>query len=533
MDAATPSQQERTEVELVLQSGVFDKAPRLAKFLRYICEKHFDGHADQIKEYSIAIEALGRGSDFDPKKDSIVRVEAHRLRKRLEEYYLGAGASRPIQIAIPNGQYRPHFVFRERVPESNGSLKPRPLQISGLAVVDLPSLDRPSLNRVYAPPAAKPAHSPLLWSILVSVALLIVAAAILLLRPYAQPRQAKTPTTADPALADTWNPAVVRPAGAELRILAGYHGPPYIDRQGHTWNADSYFRGGSAKPIPLDHFIEAQPDPRLLKSVRTGQFRYDIPLTQGAYELHLYFAETEYGRGNPLGGGEGTRTFGISLNGERRFAVFDPLAQAGAPNRLDELVLKDVTPAKDDKLHLSFDPWGSAQAMLNALEILPSQPGRIHPVRMVMQSNPVTDSDGRLWAADEYFLGGTQVLRDNVLLNPKERALYQGERYGNFSYRIPLAPGKYRLTLHFAEQWFGVTPTAETNSLDYRAFDVFANRVALLKGFRIGREAHGANRSLEKSFDNLQPNAQGILLLEFVPVRNYAEVNAIEVVTMP
>jgi hypothetical protein len=531
MEAATPSQQERSEVDLVLQSGVFDKAPRLAKFLRYVCERHFDGQADQIKEYSIAIEALGRSSDFDPKKDSIVRVEAHRLRKRLEEYYRGAGAAHTIQIAIPNGQYRPHFVARGQVPEAvNGSPKPQRPQMSALAVVDLPSLKGAEASRATA---GKPARSRLLWSILVSVALLVAAGAILLLRPPAQSRQSKTAPGADQPPADNWNTAVVRPAGAELRILAGYHGPAYMDRQGHNWNPDSYFRGGSAKPIPSDHFIEAQPDPRLLKSERSGQFQYDIPLAQGAYELHLYFAETEYGRGNPLGGGEGTRTFSISLNGKLLFPVFDPLARAGAPNRLDELVLKDVTPAADGKLHLNFDPGGPASAMLNALEILPSERGRIHPVRMVMQSNPVTDSDGRLWAADEYFLGGTQVLRDNVLLNPKERSLYQGERYGNFSYRIPLASGKYRLTLRFAEQWFGTAATAETSSLDYRAFDVYANRVALLKDFRIGREAHGANRSLEKSFDNLQPNAQGILLVEFVPLRNYAEVNAIEVVEMP
>jgi hypothetical protein len=521
MDAATPSQLERSEVDLVLQSGVFDKAPRLARFLRYICEKYFDGHADQIKEYSIAIEALGRSSDFDPKKDSIVRVEAHRLRKRLEEYYQGQGASHPIQIVIPNGQYRPHFVPCSQVPGvANGSLKPEAAPRPAL-VLNLPS---PNGAETTAAETRKPTRFPLLWSILASVALLIAAAAILLLRQHTQQRQIRNSTGADQTSADTWNAAVARPAGAELRILAGYHGPVYMDRQGHLWNPDSYFRGGSAQPIPPDHFIEAQPDSHLLKSARFGKFQYDIPLAQGVYELHLYFAETEYGRGNPLGGGEGTRTFSISLNGTPRFPVFDPLAQAGAANRLDELVLKDVKPAADDKLHLNFDPRGPTAAMLNALEILPSEPGRIHPVRMVMQSNPVTD---------EYFLGGSQVLRDNVLLNPKERSLYQGERYGNFSYRIPLAPGKYRLTLHFAEQWFGTAAMAETNSLDYRAFNVFANRVALLKDFRVGREAHGANRSLEKSFDNLQPDAQGILLLEFVPLRNYAEVNAIEVVQMP
>src|SRR3954464_10660735 len=110
MDALASSPQERIEVDLILRSGIFEKAPRLEKFFLYICRLHFEGRADEIKEYSIALEALGRSSDFDPKKDSIVRVEAHRLRKRLEEYYRGDGANHPVCIVIPNGQYRPQFL---------------------------------------------------------------------------------------------------------------------------------------------------------------------------------------------------------------------------------------------------------------------------------------------------------------------------------------------------------------------------------------------------------------------------------------
>jgi len=113
MGIAASLEQERAEVELVLESGLFEKAPRLGRFFRYVCERHLNGHSEGVKEYSIAVEALGRPPDFDPKKDSIVRVEAHRLRKRLEEYYRGAGADRPLQIAIPSGQYRPEFRYRE------------------------------------------------------------------------------------------------------------------------------------------------------------------------------------------------------------------------------------------------------------------------------------------------------------------------------------------------------------------------------------------------------------------------------------
>jgi hypothetical protein len=301
-----------------------------------------------------------------------------------------------------------------------------------------------------------------------------------------------------------------------------------MDRQGHLWGADAYYRGGSSTPIPVDHLIEAQPDPHFLKARRSGRFRYDIPLRQGTYELHLYFAETEFGSGNPGGGGDSTRVFQVSINGAPRLDDLDPLAQAGAPNRLLERVFKDVRPATDGKLHLDFIP-GNAPAFLNALELLPSAPGRIHPVRIVAQANPVTDSDGRLWAADEYYCGGTLVSRHDLVVNSSEKALYQGERFGNFSYHIPLAPGKYRLTLHFAETWFGTNESHE-GALDSRIFGVFANGTALLRDYQIVKDAGGSNRGVDKIFDNLEPNAQGMLQLEFVPVKNYAEVNAIEVV---
>ena len=65
-----------------------------------------------------------------------------------------------------------------------------------------------------------------------------------------------------------------------------------------------------------------------------------------------------------------------------------------------------------------------------------------------------------------------------------------------------------------------------------RLFNVFANGVALLRNFDVAREAGGFYRAVEKIFNNIEPNSQGLLVLEFVPLRNYAEVNAIEVVSI-
>src|ERR1039458_5259322 len=83
---------QRSELEAVLHSEYFTRAPTLAHLLSYLCEKRFAGEANQIKEYSVGVEVFHRGSSFDQNADSIVRVQANRLRKSLAEYYAGAGA---------------------------------------------------------------------------------------------------------------------------------------------------------------------------------------------------------------------------------------------------------------------------------------------------------------------------------------------------------------------------------------------------------------------------------------------------------
>lgn len=87
----------------------FAAAERNAKFLSYVVEQTLAGKADEIKETVIAIEVYGRASTYDPKADSIVRVEATRLRQKLRSYYENEGRSSPIRIHLPSGAYVPHF----------------------------------------------------------------------------------------------------------------------------------------------------------------------------------------------------------------------------------------------------------------------------------------------------------------------------------------------------------------------------------------------------------------------------------------
>ena len=95
MQTAEMFEKEKLEVETLLASGVFSRAPNLAHLLKYVCAKYFEGAADEIKEYNIAVEALGRRPEFDQKRDSIVRVEAHRLRK-------GCGIITKMKVPVTN-----------------------------------------------------------------------------------------------------------------------------------------------------------------------------------------------------------------------------------------------------------------------------------------------------------------------------------------------------------------------------------------------------------------------------------------------
>lgn len=110
--------EEREELRRVLDHPEFRRSANLVRFLSYICDKYFGGKADEIREYSIAIEALGRReASFDSRYDPIVRVTARSLRKKLRELYKTDWQEHPLQIVLPLGHYVPEFVRRDAVAE--------------------------------------------------------------------------------------------------------------------------------------------------------------------------------------------------------------------------------------------------------------------------------------------------------------------------------------------------------------------------------------------------------------------------------
>src|SRR5579863_111621 len=105
--------EERQELQAIMQSGILKKAPNLQSFLEFVAEEHFAGRADQVKEYNIAVRALHRPASFDPESDTIVRVTAHALRKKLEQYYASEGSDHGLHIHLPAGKYVLLFVSKQ------------------------------------------------------------------------------------------------------------------------------------------------------------------------------------------------------------------------------------------------------------------------------------------------------------------------------------------------------------------------------------------------------------------------------------
>ena len=99
----------REQLERILGSEAFAGAGRHSRVLRYLVERTLAGEGDQLKEYVLGMEVFDRSETYDPRIDSIVRVEVRRLRARLEDYYRGPGAQDPVIITIPRGGYVPVF----------------------------------------------------------------------------------------------------------------------------------------------------------------------------------------------------------------------------------------------------------------------------------------------------------------------------------------------------------------------------------------------------------------------------------------
>jgi Malectin domain len=522
--AINKQETEREELAALLASGVLGRANNLVRLLSFVCDRYFAGQLDEIKEYNIAVEALGRPDDFDPQVDTIVRVTAHALRKRLEDYYRSGGAHHSVHICLPPGHYVPKFIHKSDLEAGSHTERIEPYGFHSLensfpqedgAPPALPSADhaigdgQPNQREASAPKTS-PAR---LGRILAAASIVVLAALVLLSFTWYKGSRARAGESQGVTRGSI---AATGISGQVLRAMAGDNRAQYVDRAGAIWESDRFCSGGNSFSV-AGHIILGTEDPQIFSAGRRGSFHCAYPLPPGTYEVHLMFAET-------AGLLENARSVTFTVNGGA-VTNLDVVDDAGGDDIATTKVFTDVKPQADGMIHLDFN---APNSFLNAVEILPGVPGRVLPVRIVAGPSIYRDAQGNTWLPDRYFFGGRVNRVGSDLSKLSDGRLFEWHRYGHFHYTVPVAPGnKYTLKLYFLEHWFGAQ-NGSVGGVGSRVFDVSCDGVMLLKGFDIFKEA-GAG-PLVKTFNHIEPTPQGKIEIYFTPAINYPSVSGIEVI---
>jgi len=511
---------ERAEFEAVLTA--FSNTPRSVRLLRYIGEKYFTGDLAELCEYSIATEVFERSKAiFDPAQDAIARAETHRLRKRLRDYYSGEGKNHSLQLSLPPATYVPVFIPmpQGRAAEADITASPVTGDFQGGEDPDEEEETLEEQGRVPAVAEVVPAprfraRALIATSVVLIIALLSIVAVVRFRREHRV--EGRADSFASPGTA-----AIAAPVGSgsgPIRLLAGYSGSPQIDSAGGIWTADRYFSAGGTGELPPTEILKTT-SPFIFEHWRRNNFSYDIPLKPGVYELHLFFITTDPPASE--------RTFSVTVNGKKVLTSFDIDSDAFGRNIADERVFRDIGPASDGLLHITLE-YERGMPLLSAIEILPGIPHRQLPIRLVVRNTPYMDHTGQFWRPDDYFMEGHVQTKQESIAGTADPDLFASERYGHFSYTVPVDPrGRYTVVLHFTELYFG-TKGPDGGGVGSRVFRVRCNGELLLDNFDIYKET-GRLHALTKTFYHLKPTEEGKLELMFEPIRNNATISSIEV----
>lgn len=181
----------RTELEAMLVTPIFVQSGRCKRFLNYVVEQTLSGHASQLKERTVGINVFERANDYDTGDDSIVRVTANEVRKRIGQYYQESPEEHLIQIDLPRGSYVPEFRVQpsrqvgirpsqqfEKPAVSADAVEPEP--VLAAAANDLPPRGArtaiPATGQEPFVPVSKPGHQALRSRMLYSILFILIAA---------------------------------------------------------------------------------------------------------------------------------------------------------------------------------------------------------------------------------------------------------------------------------------------------------------------------------------------------------------------
>lgn len=185
------------QVHRILRSDTFRSAEALRRLLRFLADRLAAGDADQLKEYSVGVDGLGKPADYDPRQDSTVRIQVGRLRHKLAEFYRSEGLSDPYVIEIPKG----HFKL---------SVTPRPVQAEA--------------------PARRPAHRFLIGGLAAALIVAIAWAAVASLQLRREEQDAAVFRSLwTPGLEQLWEPFL----SSQRPVILAIEDPPFVQFEGY------------------------------------------------------------------------------------------------------------------------------------------------------------------------------------------------------------------------------------------------------------------------------------------------------------
>lgn len=216
--ALNPAQATELQVERILRSETFRNAEGLRRLLQFLAERLTAGNADQLKEYSVGVDGLGKPPDYDPRQDSTVRLQVGRLRLKLAEYYMSEGRHDPLIIELPKGHFK---------------LKVTPRQDAAGSDPSASELAPPARRWIYVLGALAAASS--LWAAVATVQLV------------RRPPGASPAWT--PALEQLWQPFV----SSGRPVLIAIEDPPFVQFEGY----------GAYREMGLNRWADIEKSPRV------------------------------------------------------------------------------------------------------------------------------------------------------------------------------------------------------------------------------------------------------------------------------
>ncbi|HEA29089.1 MAG TPA: hypothetical protein ENH91_03695 [Leeuwenhoekiella sp.] len=311
-------------------------------------------------------------------------------------------------------------------------------------------------------------------------------------------------------------------------------GGPQVEVNGKLYSADNYYTGGrSFTNYGISDIGDTNED-IIYKSERStgtgsGGFSYNIPVSNGDYQVKVHLAEIYWDATGGARGGMGKRLINLSLENKRSFSNLDIIKEVGAETALIKTF--DVT-VSDGILNIDLTA-SKDEPKIAAIEIDKKPNVEETVVARINAGSDALTINGKTFQADTYFTGSTTVYQNpkiGDITNTTEDELYKtersaGENKGTFGYAIPVEYGTYRIALHFAEIYWGATGGGPGGA-NKRNFSVAIENNQVLEDYDMYEEL-GAMTAAVKTYKATVND--GLLNIDFTASIDRPKIAAIEV----